>query len=323
MAINELRAISTFAKAVELGSLRKAAKAQGLTPQAASQALAQLEQHLGVRLLHRTTRNISLTDEGRQFLESAQPALASLERALLRVRAAKDENVGPLRIVGPRSTFLPVLWPVIDEFCRLHPGVQPDVQLDDRIGNWVSNRVDVGFRFSSQFEEGLIARRLFPLQLIICATPAYLAQHGAPDSLDDLANHRCTAFRHPASGELMPWYLSLNGEFIERQIPPAISTNDAELEIASVMSGQALGLLSGTSVAAAIRAGEVIPLLTQHVSEHMGVFIYYGSRTAQPARVRAFIDLAIERLADSTQFALSRKELETMEARGRKAHLQR
>jgi DNA-binding transcriptional LysR family regulator len=118
MSMNELRAIATFAKAVELGSLRRAAVAQGVTPQAASQALAQLEQHLGVRLLHRTTRNLALTDEGRQLLETAQPALAALERALLRVRAAKDDIAGPLRIVGPKSGFAPLLWPVVDEFCR-------------------------------------------------------------------------------------------------------------------------------------------------------------------------------------------------------------
>lgn len=101
MPMNELRAIATFAKAVELGSLRRAAVAQGVTPQAASQALAQLEQHLGVRLLHRTTRNLALTDEGQQLLEATQPALAALERALQRVRAAKDDVAGPLRIVGP------------------------------------------------------------------------------------------------------------------------------------------------------------------------------------------------------------------------------
>src|SRR5690349_16605070 len=102
MPINELRSIATFAKAAELGSLRRAAQAQGMTPQAASQALAQLEQHLGVRLFHRTTRSIALTDEGQQFLEAAQPALTALQRALQGVRHAKDEIAGPLRIVGPR-----------------------------------------------------------------------------------------------------------------------------------------------------------------------------------------------------------------------------
>ena len=133
MAINELRAIATFAKAVELGSIRRAAAAQGVTPQAASQAIAQLEAHLGVRLLHRTTRSLALTDEGLHFLETTQPALAMLERALSQAREAKDEIAGPLRIVGPRSSFGAILMPVLDEFCRQYPGIQPDVQLDDKI----------------------------------------------------------------------------------------------------------------------------------------------------------------------------------------------
>ena len=173
MAINELRSISLFVKAAELGSLRKAAAASDISPQAASQALAQLEQHLDVRLFHRTTRVMSLTDEGRQFLEEAQPALLGLQRALRTAKRAKEEIAGPLRIVGPRSTFQPVLWRLIEEFCQLHPGIVPDVRLEDRVGNWVEDRVDVGFRLGPSPHEGVIARRLFPVQMIICASRAY------------------------------------------------------------------------------------------------------------------------------------------------------
>ena len=183
MPINELRSITTFVNTAELGSLRKAASAQGITPQAASQALAQLEQHLGIRLFHRTTRSMSLTEEGQRLLESAQPALLSLQRALQTAKIAKDEIAGPLRIVGPHSMFLPVVGPVIDEYCKQYPDVQPDVLLDDRIGNWVEDRVDVGFRIGMSAHEGVIARRLFGLQLIICASPEYLQRCGAPDSL--------------------------------------------------------------------------------------------------------------------------------------------
>ena len=146
MPINELRSITTFVRTAELGSLRKAATAQSITPQAASQALAQLEQHLGVRLFHRTTRSMALTEEGLRFLEAAQPALLSLQRAMQTAKITKDEISGPLRIVGPQSMFVPVVGPVIEEFCKRYPDVQPDVQLDDRLGNWVEERVDVGFR---------------------------------------------------------------------------------------------------------------------------------------------------------------------------------
>jgi DNA-binding transcriptional LysR family regulator len=320
MPINELRSITTFAKTAELGSLRRAADAQGITPQAASQALAQLEQHLGVRLFHRTTRSMSLTDEGRQFLEAAQPALAGLQRAVQMARRANEDIAGPLRIVGPRSTFLPVLWPLLEEFCALHPGVQPDVQLDDRIGNWVEDRVDVGFRVGASASEGVIARRILPLPLIICAAPAYLARYGAPERIEGLASHRCSVFRHPSTGKVLPWYIKIGDGVVPHDVVPALCTNEEELETAAVLSGQVMGLLTGVTAVAHIRAGRLVPLLTRHVADHLSLFIYYGSRSAQPARARAFIDLVVARLADDFTYVLTAKELAAAEVKGRKAH---
>lgn len=309
MPINELRAIATFGKAVELGSIRRAALAQGVTPQAASQALAQLEAHLGVRLLHRTTRSLALTEEGQRLLETTRPALAALERSLSQARESKDEIAGPLRIVGPRSSFAPILMPVVDEFCSRHPDVQPDIQLDDGKSNWVLDRVDVGFRIGSSPDEGVIARRLFPVQLMICAAPSYLQRHGAPKSLDELAMHRCSAFRHPATGQVLPWYLHIEGEIVHRHVAPALATNDTELEVQAVLAGQVIGQVANLSAAAHIRSGALVPLLLQHMSSHIGVHLYYGSRAAQPRRVRAFIDLAIQRLLETPAYVLSAKEL--------------
>jgi DNA-binding transcriptional LysR family regulator len=309
MPMNTFKAIATFAKAVELGSIRQAALAQGVTPQAASQAIAQLELHLGVRLLHRTTRSLALTEEGQHFLENTQPALAALDRALAAAREAKDDIAGPLRIVGPKSSFAAILMPLLDEFCRAHPGIQPDVQLDDGIGNWVLERVDVGFRIGASPHEGVIGRQLFPVQMIVCAAPAYLATHGVPATLDDLAAHRCSVFRHPATGKVAPWYLSVNGKVEHRQMSPAFSTNDSELELQAVLAGQVIGQLANFSAASHIRAGRLVPVLLPHMSAHIGVHIYYGSRAAQPKRVRAFLDLAISRLLDCPEYVLSKKEL--------------
>jgi DNA-binding transcriptional LysR family regulator len=323
MPINELRSIVTFAKTAELGSLRKAAAAQGMTPQAASQALAQLEQHLGVRLFHRTTRNMALTDEGRQFLEAAQPSLTGLHRAIHMARRAKDEIAGPLRIVGPRSSFIPVLWPLLDEFSRLYPQVQPDVQLDDRIGNWVEDRVDVGFRFGRSAEEGVIARRLLTMQLIICASPDYLARYGAPEHRDALANHRCSAYRSSTTGKVLPWYLKDGDSVLSHEVVPALLCNNEELETEAVLAGQVLGLLTGIIAAPLIRSGRLVPLLTAHATDRFDLFVYYGNRTSQPARARALIDLAVARLVGSDQFELSAKELATAETKGRKLHRSR
>lgn len=320
MPINELRSIAAFAKTAELGSLRQAAAAQGMTPQAASQALAHLEKHLGMRLFHRTTRSMSLTAEGRQFLEAVLPSLGGLQRALEVSRRSTDDLAGPLRIAGPRSTLQPVLLPLLQEFCAAHPEVQPDVQLDDRVGNWVEDRVDVGFRIGQSPADGVVARRLFPLQLVICAAPAYLVRHGAPDSLDQLSAHRCVVFRQSSTAKLMPWKVKVGDGIVSQHVTPSLSTNEEDLETHAVVSGQAIGLLSGTVAAAHIRSGALVPLLTDTVAEPAGVFIYYGSRTAQPARVRAFVDLAIARLADAPAFVLSARELAAAEAKGRRRH---
>ena len=322
MAFNELRAIATFVKAAELGSLRQAALSQAITPQAASQALTQLETHLGTRLFHRTTRRLSLTEEGRAFLQDAQPGLATLQRALHGARRGREEIAGPLRIVAPRATMLQVLWPVVEEFARLHPRVTPDVQLEDRIGNWVEDRVDVGFRAGSPPPDGVVARRLVPMQLLVCATPGYVARHGAPSSIDELAGHRCSGFRQANTGKVVPWEFRIGDDIVSRAIPAALTTNDVDLEARAVLSGDCIGQLLGVTAAPLVRAGRLVPLLTAHVSDHLALYLYYGSRVAQPARVRAFIDLAIERLADNEALFLQPHELApapaTRRARARK-----
>lgn len=309
MAFNELRAVSTFVKAAELGSLRQAAAAQAITPQAASQALVQLEQHLGVRLFHRTTRSLSLTEEGEQFLQAAQPGLSTLQRALQGARRTRQEIAGPLRIVAPRSIMLEVLWPVLEEYCRRYPQVDPHIQMDDRIGNWVEDRVDVGFRAGAPPAGGIISRRILPLQLVVCASPAYIAQHGAPQTIEDLAGHRCTGFHHTGTGKTMPWEFKVGEEVVARTVAASFLTNDVDLEARAVVAGQAIGQLIGATAAPLVRAGRLVPLLTQHVTEHLGLYVYYGSRSAQPARARAFIDLAVERLVGNTQFYLEPHEL--------------
>lgn len=309
MPINELRALHTFLHTAEWGSLRSAAQQQGISAQAASQALAQLEKHLGVRLFHRTTRSMALTAEGRQLLATVQPAVQSLERALAGVQRAKDEIAGPLRVVGPRSTFRPVVEPLLAAFSARYPDVQLELQLDDRVGNWVEDRVDVGFRGGPATAEGVVARRLFALQLIVCAAPAYLQRYGVPQTPVDLAHHRCSVFLRTDTGRPMPWCLQEGESMACHELTPAFSTNDEMLELQAVLGGQVLGQLTGVIAAPLIRAGQLVPVLLPHLVEEHSLYLYWGSRSAQPARVRAFIDMALDMLKDNPAFVLSRTEL--------------
>ena len=316
MSINELRSITTFVRTAELGSLSRAAVVQHISPQAASKALGQLEQYLGVRLFHRTTRSMSLTEEGQCFFEAAQPSLIGLQQALRAARQTREDLAGPLRIVGPRTVLQTVIGPVLDEYCRLYPEVQPDVQLDDRVGNWVEDRVDVGFRLGNPPEEGLIARRLFPLQLLICAAPTYLRKYGAPHSLVELDSHRCSAFRQSNDGRIVPWRVRVGDGFQDQPVRPAFCTNDEAFELRAVLAGEVIGQLAVPTAASLIRSGRLVPLLLEHMADHYSLFVYYGSRAAQPARVRCFIDLVAERLTDCAEFVLGNEEMVVAKAKG-------
>jgi DNA-binding transcriptional LysR family regulator len=145
--------------------------------------------------------------------------------------------------------------------------------------------------------------------MIVCAAPNYLEAFGTPSALDDLTTHRCSVFRHPVTGKVAPWYLTVDGKLEHRHMTPSFATNDTELEIQAVLAGRVLGQLASLSVASHIRAGLLVPVLVQHMSTHIGLHLYYGNRTAQPKRVRAFLDLAIARLHDCDDYVLSDKEI--------------
>ncbi|OZI26727.1 LysR family transcriptional regulator [Bordetella genomosp. 9] len=306
--MNEIRAISLFVRTATLGSLRQAAIEQGVTPQAASLAVTQLEKHLGIRLFHRTTRRISLTDEGRRFLESVQPPLEALNDAMHSARHA-DLASGPLRVTAPRSLGYSVLWPLFEAFARAHPDVHLDIQLEDRLQDWVAERIDVGFRTGQQPDGRIIARRVLPIQLIVCASPEYLARHGAPASIDDLGAHRCTGYLQPNTGKVAPWEFQVGDDVVYRDVPPAICMNDPDLETRAVLAGLGIGQLGSFNAVPLIRAGQLVPLLLPHTVQRIAMYLYYARRTQMPKRARLFIDFMMERLLASTEWHLSEDEL--------------
>lgn len=309
MAINELRAITTFVQAAELGNLSKAAVAQQISPQAASKVIGQLEAYLGVRLFHRTTRSISLTEEGQRFLDAVQPSLAGLHQALTSALKSRESTSGPLRISGPRSVFKSVISPILNEFIQMNPDVQPNIQFDDRISNWVEDRMDVGFRLGHAPQEGLIARRLFPIQLVICAAPSYLQKYGSPKSLYELASHRCSAFRRIQDNRDVPWTVRVGDNIQDLYVHSVFCTNDEEFELRTVLAGEVIAQLAASTAAKHIREGSLIPLLIEHMADNYNLYVYFGSRAAIPTRVRCFIDLVTERLTDNPEYVLSENEL--------------
>lgn len=307
--MDELRAISTFVKAAELGTFNKVAEVQNTTPQAVSKTIRQLEQHLGLRLFHRTTRKNALTDEGVRFLEAVRPNLAGLVQALEQARGAVLDELGLVRITAGGAVGRKVLVPLLSGFQQQYPRIQLDLLLEDRFSDLVSERLDVGFRAGNPPDAQVVGRHLFAIQQVVCASPSYLAQHGTPRSLQDLLRHRCTGYRQPGTGRSMPWEFDIDGQTVFQAMPNVLCSNDPEAEMHAVLAGMGIGQIDSINAAAPLREGRLVPLLVETVSSRMGLYLYYPQRTDMPGRVRRFIDYAVTELHGSAQFSLSAQEL--------------
>ncbi|PHV08004.1 transcriptional regulator [Janthinobacterium sp. BJB412] len=290
--MDKARVITLFIGVVRAGSFSAAAAEAGLTPQAVSKAVRQLEDNLGVRLFHRTTRSLSLTDEGGRLYELANPGLRLLDEALDQVRNCRQDLDGLIRVAAPTSFGNVKLVPLLRDFQELHPAIRFDLLFDDRFTDLVEAKIDVGFRAGNPPERNLVSRKLGDIELLICAAPRYLARHGVPRDLAELAGpaHRCTGFRHPNTGRLMPWELSIDGATVYQEVPVVASFNTVEGELEAVRAGVGIGQLIGYMAEADLASGALVRLLPQQASSEHGLFLYYQQRTQMPLRVRHFID---------------------------------
>ncbi|MBB3178128.1 LysR family transcriptional regulator [Variovorax sp. Sphag1AA] len=304
--MDEFKALAAFAGVVEAGSFRRAAVQQGLAPQAVSKTVRQLEDRLGVRLLHRTTRKLSMTEEGARLFAQVQPGIAALRHAVESTKEARTGVEGVLRVTASRSIGLRIVVPLIEPFMAEHPDVRVELELEDRITDLVAQRIDVGFRVGAQLDRNYVARRLADIRHCICASPGYIERFGRPRTWADLARHRCTGFRHVNTGKLMPWEYLEGQETAFRDVPAVFSTNDVDAEVQAVLTGIGIGQLPGYAAMPLIQAGLLVQLLPRHTSERIGLYVYYLQGARLPARARAFIDFASARLKDSDHFSIGR-----------------
>jgi DNA-binding transcriptional LysR family regulator len=294
--MDDLKALSTLVRVVESGSFRRAAIELGVAPQATSKTVRQLEARLGVRLLHRTTRRLSLTDEGAHLLAKVRPALSSIRSAMDDVQSARGEVGGTLRVTAPRSVGLHLVLPLVGPFMAQHANLRVELELEDRFTDVTSEKIDIGFRVGASMDRNVVARRLMDIQHWICASPDYLERHGRPRSWDDLAQHRCTGFRHVNTGKLMPWEYQEGGATTYRDMAARFETNDVDAEASAVLAGVGIGQIPSYIAAPLIREGRLVHLLAKHTNERIGLYIYYAQRTHLPPRARLFIDSAVEQL---------------------------
>lgn len=275
------------------GSLSAAARALDLTPPAATKRLAQLEGRLGVRLVNRTTRSMSLTSEGETFLAHATRILdeiREMEEAVVSTRAMPR---GLLRVNATLGFGRTTIAPLVSEFARKHPEVEVQLEVTDRPIDLVDSGFDLAIRFGALPDQRLAARRVLSNRRFLCASPAYLARSGIPASLAELANHRCIIHRQDDDAHGI-WRFVHREHSEAIKVHGALSSNDGDIVLGWALDGHGILIRSEWDLAKYLESGRLRVVLPEFTLPSADLFVYYPSRQNQSIRTRAFIDFMVK-----------------------------
>jgi DNA-binding transcriptional LysR family regulator len=284
----EFAEMSAFAAIAEQKSFAKAATLLGIGRSTLSQNLRSLEERLGVRLLHRTTRSVSLTEAGARLLARVRPALDELTAAANEANDQRGMPTGLLRLVvqPPVATFM--IAPMLARFMRACPGIRVDVAVIKMPGDIIQDGFDAGIRIGEQVERDMIAMRVMgEARFLVVGSPDYLARYSVPKSPRDLKDHDCIRNRLP-NGAIFGWDFAKNGRVVHAAVAGRLIVNDIELSIRAVLDGLGLAYLLRDYIAADITAGRLVPVLEDWTPLMSGFFLYHSSRRTT-APLQAFI----------------------------------
>ncbi|MBA4710255.1 LysR family transcriptional regulator [Aquitalea aquatica] len=294
----QISTIALFCKAAELSSFSAAAEVLGLTPASVSRAIKRLEERLGVRLFSRTTRNVRLTSEGELYWQECRQALEQIAEAERTISGHQKVPSGLLRIsVGTLYANFRLL-PLLHEFTATYPQIELELSLSNRVADIVEEGYDLAIRVGTPQDSRLIVHKLEDATVGIFATPAYLARHGVPQQLDDLAQHDCLQFILPTTGRPMPWILQMpDGQPLDHQFHSRFRLLDDAL--GCISWGQADGGLFQTYhfiTAPALARGELLEVMHAYGGRSRQFSITYPQNRHLSARVRSFVDFLLQRL---------------------------
>jgi DNA-binding transcriptional LysR family regulator len=276
---------AVLVEAVQAGSLAAAARRLRITPMLASRRLAELEQELGVRLVHRTTRSLALTVEGEAFLPHARALLEEEAAARAAVRPVSAGVTGLLRITASVPFGRKVVAPLVPAVLREHPGLQIDLLLSDGILDIVAQGIDLAIRIAVLRDNALIARRLADSPRGLYAAPSYIAGHGAPASLADLARHRCLVLTGTSH-----WSFMADGKPVRQRISGPFTSSSIEALHQACLGGLGIANLSAWDVAEEVAAGALVPIpLAAGEPEPLAIWAVYPTTRLVPPKVRVFI----------------------------------
>jgi LysR family transcriptional regulator, regulator for bpeEF and oprC len=289
----DLRTLAIFARAAERRSFVRAARDLGITQAGVSNAVRRLEAQLGVRLLARTTRSVSLTEDGAALFERSRQILADLDETEQVITNARLAPAGRLRIDMPVCFGRLKVVPLLGAFRAQFPDIRLIVSSTDRFVDLVEESIDVAVRLGALQDSSLIARRLTHSQFRLVGAPAYLAKNGRPRSLDDLARHNCIGFAAQATGRMRPWRFRQKG--VETSTTPAgdMSFSDAGALAAAARAGYGLAQMRDYYTDDAIAAGDLVPVLEKLKPNPDPISLVYPQSRHLSPKVRVFIDFMV------------------------------
>lgn len=286
--------IALFARVAELGSFAAAADQAGLTPSGVSKAITRLEDRLGVRLLQRTTRRLSLTPEGETLLERGRAILLAIEEMESEVTQARGKPRGLVRVNTGTAFAKHRLAPILPEFHERYPEVQLELSIEDRRIDVIGRQVDVTIRTGPMGDSTLIARKIGDARRVIFASADYVRRHGAPQTPEDLANHTCLVLA--GLSRLAEWPMRVGGRTVPFRAKGFVTCDSADLMLDMAKAGLGITRLASFLMARELASGELIPLLEEHhVSEPVPIVALMPPGRQNLPRVRALVDFVVER----------------------------
>jgi DNA-binding transcriptional LysR family regulator len=286
--MDKIKEMTAFVDAVDQGSLARAALAQHVTPVMLGRRIDALERRLGVKLLHRTTRHLTLTEAGSTFLEHCRKLLSDLETAETIVSEGRDDASGHLIVSAPAAFGRLHVAPHAPAFLAAHPKVRISFNLTDQVVDLVREGYELGIRIGGVLDPSFVAVRLASNRRVVCATPAYFERCGVPRTLDELARHNCLAF-NLQGGQQRGWYFQKDGKPVTIKVDGKLDCNDGELLHRWASEGLGLAWRSTWEIQAQLASGELITVLDDYALPAYDIMAVYMQQRHLPARVRAFI----------------------------------
>jgi len=294
--MDKLTALQAFVRVVEAGSFVRAADQLGVSTTSVSRLVGELEAELGTRLLQRTTRRSSLTAAGAEYFQRAQQILAALDEADAAAGLEASRPSGHLRVSAPVAFGTMHLAPLLCEMHARHPAVRLDIALSDRVVDLVEEGFDVAIRIAANLAPTLVARRLCPVRMVACASPAYLDRNGAPRVPADLALRECLVYTLSPNPD--DWRFENADGALHVRVDAALRSNHGELLRQAALGGQGITVLPTFMVGADLAAGQLVLVLPRFQLPALAAHAVYPTRRHLPAKVRVFVDLMAEKLSD-------------------------